>query len=292
MKYWPESKPSKKRKRFKMIQDIYPSRIDISFKNKLPAGTDRVLFFKDNTLLIRYEDEKILFPEAGEFPEGTEFQYLFLVDDISFFICFESKTIPQNYEFKPMSEVRRLKLSSNKRLFEAFTGFHLYQWYRSSRFCGCCGNPTEFDTVERAMVCPSCKNKIYPRINPAVIIGVINNDKILLTKYKTGFAHNALVAGFVEIGESLVDTVRREVMAEVGLNVRNIRYYKSQPWGVVSDLLAGFFCYVDGDDKIKMDENELKYAEWVKREDIELQPYDISLTNEMMKIFKNQSLNL
>ena len=292
MKYWPESKPSKKRKRLKMIQDIYPSRIDISFKNKLPAGTDRVLFFKDNTLLIRYEDEKILFPEAGEFPEGTEFQYLFLVDDISFFICFESKTIPQNYEFKPMSEVRKLKLCSNKRLFEAFTGFHLYQWYRSSRFCGCCGSPTEFDTVERAMVCPSCKNKIYPRINPAVIIGVINNDKILLTKYKTGFAHNALVAGFVEIGESLEDTVRREVMEEVGLKVRNIRYYKSQPWGVVSDLLAGFFCYVDGDDEIKMDEGELKYAEWVKREDIELQPYDISLTNEMMKIFKNQSLNL
>ena len=275
-----------------MIQDIYPSKIDIAFKDKIPSGCDRVLFFKDKDLLIRYEDGKILYPEVREMPEGTKMQYLFLVDDISFYICFESKSIPEGYDFKPMSEIRRLKLDSNKRLFEAFTAFHLYQWYRSSRFCGCCGKPTEFDTVERAMVCPSCNNKIYPRINPAVIIGVINGDKILLTKYKTGFAHNALVAGFVEIGESLEDTVRREVMEEVGLKVRNIRYYKSQPWGVVSDLLAGFFCYVEGDDTIKMDRNELKYAEWVKREDIELQPYDISLTNEMMKVFKNQSLKI
>lgn len=81
-------------------------------------------------------------------------------------------------------------------------------------------------------------------------------------------------------------------MEEVGLKVKNIRYYKSQPWGMASDILMGYFCEVDGDDDIFMDESELKYAEWVYREDIVLQPSDYSLTNEMMKIFKENKINI
>ena len=273
-----------------MIQDIYPSKIDITYSDIKPQPESRIMYFKGNELMILFENDKILFPEYRDFPEGTEVTYLFKVDDVGFFICFESSSDPKGYEFHSMRELKQMKYRSNKRLFEAFTAFHLYQWYDSSRFCGHCGSKTAFDTTERAMVCTSCNRKIYPRINPAVIVGIINGDKILLTKYRTGFNHNALVAGFAEIGETLEDTVRREVSEEVGLKVKNIRYYKSQPWGVVSDLLVGFFCEVDGDDKIKMDEGELKYAEWVKPEDIVLQPNDISLTNEMMKLFKQGGL--
>ena len=75
-------------------------------------------------------------------------------------------------------------------------------------------------------------------------------------------------------------------MEETGLKVKNIRYYKSQPWGIAQDLLMGFYCDVDGDDAITMDTGELKYACWVSREDIVLQPRNYSLTNEMMKRFK------
>ncbi|HAZ90794.1 MAG TPA: NAD(+) diphosphatase, partial [Eubacterium sp.] len=109
---------------------------------------------------------------------------------------------------------------------------------------------------------------------------------LLLTRYRTGYAHNALVAGFTEIGETLEETVAREVMEETGLKVKNIRYYKSQPWGMAQDILVGYYCEVDGDTTIKVDESELKSALWVKREDIELQPNNLSLTNEMMKRFK------
>ena len=129
---------------------------------------------------------------------------------------------------------------------------------------------------------------IYPRINPAVIVGVIKGDCLLITRYRTGFAHNALVAGFAEIGETLEQTVRREVMEETGVSVRNIRYYKSQPWGMAQDLLTGFFCEADEESVIHMDQNELKYAEWVRRNDIVLQPNNLSLTNEMMSRFKNR----
>ena len=150
---------------------------------------------------------------------------------------------------------------------------------------------TVFDTVERAKVCPVCGNRIYPRINPAVIVGVINGSRLLLTKYKTGYGHNALVAGFTEIGETFEETVQREVMEEVGLKVKNIRYYKSQPWGIALDILAGFYCEVDGDDTIRRDDSELKYAEWVEREAIELQPTNDSLTNEMMRMFREGKIS-
>lgn len=77
-------------------------------------------------------------------------------------------------------------------------------------------------------------------------------------------------------------------MEETGVKVKNIRYYKSQPWGMAQDILIGFFCDAVDDGEIKMDENELKYAQWVKREDIVLQPNNSSLTNEMMRVFRDK----
>ncbi len=127
---------------------------------------------------------------------------------------------------------------------------------------------------------------MYPRINPAVIVGVIKDDTILVTRYNRGYSHDALIAGFAEIGETLEETVKREVMEETGIRVKNIRYYKSQPWGMAQDLLVGFFCEADGDDEIRMDESELKLAVWKTREEVELQSAQLSLTNEMMSVFK------
>lgn len=173
-------------------------------------------------------------------------------------------------------------------LFVLFIGYHLWKWYNDNRFCGKCGHRLLIDEDERALRCPDCGNIIYPRINPAVIVGVIKQDRLLITRYRRDYAHNALVAGFAEIGETLEETVAGEVMEETGVSVKNIRYYKSQPWGNAQDILVGFFCEADGDGEIRMDEKELKYADWVRREDIELQLDDLSLTNEMMKVFKEK----
>ena len=136
------------------------------------------------------------------------------------------------------------------------------------------------------MRCASCGEVFYPRINPAVIVGVIDHGRLLITRYLRGYGHNALVAGFAEIGETLEETVAREVMEETGLRVKNIRYYKSQPWGIASDLLAGFFCDVDGDTQVKLDGQELKSAVWTPREEITWQPPEYSLTADMMKAFR------
>ena len=102
---------------------------------------------------------------------------------------------------------------------------------------------------------------------------------------RTVVTRYALIAGFAEIGETIEETVAREVMEEVGLKVKNIRYYKSQPWSFSDTLLMGFFAELDGDDRIRLDENELSVAKWCTREEV---PADdgVSLTREMMRVFK------
>ena len=138
------------------------------------------------------------------------------------------------------------------------------------------------------MECPSCGNHEYPVLCPAVIVGITNGDKIILSKYEgRSFKRYALIAGFAEIGETIEETVHREVMEEVGLKVKNLRYYKSQPWSFSSTLLCGFFCDVDGDTSITLDTNELALAEWFARENIPVEDDGISLTREMIRVFKH-----
>lgn len=122
---------------------------------------------------------------------------------------------------------------------------------------------------------------------PAVIIAVTNGNKILLSKYANReYTRYALLAGFTEIGESVEETVKREVMEEVGLHVKNLRYYKSQPWSFSDTLLMGFFAEVEGDDSITLDREELALAEWFERENIPASESDISLTSEMIEFFR------
>ena len=279
-----------------MIQDIFPAKFYNHYKEQKFCASDSAFYFSEGKVLVRYnQDSKSLtFPTCGDFPSQSEAPtYLFSIDNQKYFLMPEMVELPASlfdFSFYTLRQLRDMPLAPEAKvsLFAAFSAYHLWKWYDDNKFCGHCGKSLEHDSVERALFCPACKSKIYPRINPAVIIGILNQnkDKILITKYRTGYAHSALVAGFTEFGETLEQTVEREVMEEVGLKVKNIRYYKSQPWALAQDLLAGFFCEVDGDDKIKMDESELKYAQWVSREEVELQPNDYSLTNEMMKMFK------
>ncbi len=280
-----------------MIQDIEPKKINNTFDSKaIPGSDDLVIVFRDGEMLLGIDEEKstISFPRVKDFGNETQLLYFFEIGEERFFYAYdfiedgEGQNIPEGFAFYSMKFMRSKYYLPKHYVFAIYTAFQLVDWYEANRFCGKCGERNEFSKTERALVCPRCGHTRYPRINPAVIVGVTNGDKLLLTKYKTGFAHNALVAGFTEIGETLEQTVMREVMEETGLKVKNIRYYKSQPWGPASDILMGFYCDVDGDTTIHMDDSELKYAEWVKKEDIVLQPLDYSLTNEMMRLFKEQ----
>jgi len=127
----------------------------------------------------------------------------------------------------------------------------------------------------------------FPKICPAVIVGVTDGNRILMSKYAgRSYKKYALLAGFTEIGETVEETVAREGMEEVGLKVKNIRYYKSQPWAFSDTLLMGFYCDLDGDAEVTLDEEELALAEWFERDEIPVEPSRDSLTNEMIIKFK------
>ncbi len=271
-----------------MIQDIFPSKLYNAFQKYTLRDADHVLQFRgDGCVLLKMSDPFDLFLR-GEGIDQEKAVYLFSVDEERYFlITHEAQVESDGYEYRSLREIRDLVgVCADKDVYVMYTAYHLWRWYTDNRFCGRCGKKMGYKEDERAVICPDCGNVVYPRINPAVIVGVTNGDRILITKYRTGFAFNALVAGFTEIGETFEECVAREVMEETGIKVKNIRYYKSQPWGMALDILAGFYCDVDGDDTIRMDANELKYAEWVGREDIVLQPNNLSLTNEMMNEFK------
>ncbi|MBR0328228.1 MAG: NUDIX domain-containing protein, partial [Selenomonadaceae bacterium] len=125
----------------------------------------------------------------------------------------------------------------------------------------------------------------YPKISPAVIVAVTDGDKLLLTRYADRpYRGPALIAGFVEIGETLEDTVRREVLEEVGLHVKNIRYYKNQPWSFTDTMLVGFYCDLDGEAEIHLDRNELCEGVWMDRSELPVRENDVSLTAEMIEM--------
>lgn len=270
-----------------MIQDISPEFLDISYFPDTQPDADSVVFsFRGRDVLCR-NDPLSRFPTFSELGV-KELRYLFSVSGRRYLLAPDNCDAPDDLIRMDIRQLRSEQGASNTDILALFTAYHLTEWYSANRFCGRCGAETAVGKRERSMLCPDCGNIIYPRINPAVIVGITYGDRLLITRYAKGYAHDALVAGFVEIGETLEDTVRREVMEEVGLRVKNIRYYKSQPWGSSMSLLAGFFCEVDGDPTIRMDESELKSAVWVERERIAGQPDDLSLTNDMMMSFKTE----
>ena len=272
-----------------MIQDIYPHKLHNEFIPGRALDPEGFLFvIRGPEVLCRIEGDAVVLPRVREIEGIANHRFLFTLDNTPCYWGVDAPdAAPAGWQFVAVRALRSRATGPRELIFSAWTAFQLVNWYRDNRYCGRCGGETEPAPDERAMVCPRCNRRIYPRIIPAVIVGVTHGDEILMTKYKgRDIPFYALIAGFTEIGETLEECVAREVMEEAGLRVKNIRYYKSQPWAIVDDLLAGFYCDVDGDTEIHMDTHELKEAVWVRREDVTGQPNDFSLTHEMMMVFR------
>ena len=278
-----------------MIHEIFPHKLNNAFKLCDPKPTDYLIRYNGAKVLLKKAGEKYAIPRIGELLElqgkkieDFEGHYLFCIDDTAFFLDDSSKgeddTVPAGYEymssrtFRGMNPVERMG---------GATAVHIAHWESLNKFCGQCGNVTIRGEKERSIICPKCGNAVYPRISPVVIVAVRNGDKLLM-------AHNIdnpnprlfLISGFVEVGESLEQAVHREVMEEAGLRVKNIRYFGSQPWPFSDSLIAGFTAELDGDDTIRMQQEELSEAMWVKREDIPEYETDVSISCCLIENFR------
>ncbi len=279
-----------------MLQDLAMGRLENEFKVLSPEKQDIVLCFRGSEVLVkRNKNDSLELPVysqveswCGGWKRWSEetVRYIFRLHGVNYFLWMgESGECPEGaYAYESTRTLRQL--ISKDVCYAIMTGWHLFTWYRNNRFCGRCGAKTVHDSKERMMLCPNCGNMIFPKICPAVIIAVTDEDRLLLSKYAgRAFTRYALIAGYTEIGETLEQTVQREVMEEVGLKVKNIRYYKSQPWGVDGNILSGFYCDLDGDDTIHLDETELSMAGWYPRNNLPAEDDGISLTREMVRIF-------
>ena len=273
-----------------MIQDILPRHFDNQWRDIVPEPGDTCLVCHDNTVLCRrLDDGTILFPSLEDLHgDPTLATYLFSIDQEKFFLLPHlSVTAPVGYAYEDMRVFRQA--SPRYYAFAGITGHQLYQWYREHRFCGRCSGALVKDHKERMLKCPHCGTVVYPVICPAVIVAVVDKDRILLSKY-AGRGPNpryALVAGFNEIGETIEETVHREVMEEVGLKVKNLQFYKSQPWSFSGSLLFGFFAELDGSDEITLQEDELSEAAFHTADEVPENTEQVALTWEMMEKFRN-----
>ncbi len=272
-----------------MLQDIGEKEYHCEYLPTAPdLDRDYLLAFNKGRILL-ISRENWLIPKLAQMPgemDVSALQFAFKISGVSFFLYMKEDLV----ETEELKYTGLNMLRGMKPLWMAFagvTGFHLYRWYTGHKFCGGCGEPLVHKSDERELACPKCGLEVYPSISPAVIVGIIWGNKLLLTRYagRTGGGY-ALVAGFVEIGETLEDTVRREIFEEVGLRVKDIRYYDSQPWGFSQSVLAGFFARLDGSDEIHLEPKELSEAVWVDRENIQPANTDISLTSKMIEAFR------
>ncbi len=162
--------------------------------------------------------------------------------------------------------------------------FQISNWARTHRFCGACGTPTVHLAGERCVKCPACGFMAYPRISPAMMVLIRRGDSILLARHKNSPApFFTALAGFVEAGESVEEAIHREVFEEVGLKVRNLVYFGSQPWPFPHSLMIAYTAEYDSGE-ITIDEAEIAEARWFWPDDaLPKIPFGVSIASDLIR---------
>ncbi|MGB2579380.1 NAD+ diphosphatase [Elusimicrobium simillimum] len=198
-------------------------------------------------------------------------------------------TLPRGYELVDLRASHQLLTA--KEFWAAGKAFQFTHWDTNSRYCPACGVATTRVSVN-AKQCPTCKQEIYPRINPVVMVLVRKGSRILMVRGKN-FRRKfyGLVAGFVEAGETLEECAHREVMEETNIKIKNLRYITSQPWPFPSNLIIGFFAdYAGG--KLRVDTNELETADFFDINNLPPLPSKISLARKLVQTWLKEQKEL
>jgi NAD+ diphosphatase len=161
--------------------------------------------------------------------------------------------------------------------------FQVKEWHRNYRFCGRCGTATGIRATEQARSCPQCKYTTYPPVTPAIMVLITRGRELLLARRPTAEpGRYSALAGFVEPGEMLEDTVRRETREEVGVEVDDIRYFGSQPWPFPHSLMVAFTANYAGGD-LRPDGVEIEDARWFDPSRLPKLPPSISISRRLIE---------
>lgn len=263
---------------------------NITFDNMRECKTGDLCFvFSKGSILMKKKDSEF------QVLEGSDIENLNIDQKNKFFIgelkdkaCFTLQydfeaALPEGYELIPL---RDFAAEMSEELFLiAGRASQIINWEKTHSFCGSCGAKTEDKKDEMAKICTQCGHVMYPVICPAIIVAVTKKNKLLLA-HNSNFKNNmySVVAGFVEAGETLEAAVKREVFEEIGIRVKNIKYFKSSPWPFPNSLMLGFFAEYEAGD-IKVDGEEILHADWFSKEEFPNIPEKYSLARKLIDEF-------
>jgi len=226
----------------------------------LPVG--RVYFvFSDQGLLCKWDDNGNWLPTSSlaELEHLVEHQHLLGYHNDTAYYAVHVKPVPDT----EMADLRSL-FGKTDRMTIALAGRaqQVIDWYHQHQICGRCGQAMSEHVADRAMVCKDCGTAQYPRLSPSIIVLVHDGDQVLMARsHRFPEGMYSTLAGFVEPGESIEETLHREVLEEVGVTVKNLRYLGSQPWPFPNSLMLGFHAEYAGGD-IQCQEEEIADARW------------------------------
>ncbi|MFA4849039.1 MAG: NAD(+) diphosphatase [Methanoregula sp.] len=250
----------------------------------IPVSGALFVIVSKNDVAVKSGDKPTIFFQTN--PAGSctvmRVQYLGHRDAV---VCYavevaSGTALPAGWQF---SAVRELfgKIPDDE-LAIAALAVQIIDFDRTTQFCGRCGAKTRLLRTERAKFCTDCNQITYPRLSPAIIVLVQKEDQILLAR-SPGFPPglHSVIAGFVEPGENLEHAVHREVKEEVGITVKNIRYFGSEPWPFPHSFMIGFVAdYAGGE--ITIDNKEIVSAGWFDRDNLPLIPSPLSISRALI----------
>jgi NAD+ diphosphatase len=269
--------------------------MDSLFKPLRPADnkyTEQafIFVFQHTRLLCKKHDDSYRMPTISDIDvDKSKLFFIGELADMSSYCIAVDENYPlvEGYDFV---ELRALLLSLTEAQFSAANrAFQLLEWLKNHKFCGRCAHPLHIDARgETALVCAACHFSVYPRINPCVIVVVMQGDKILLARSKRFKKpmYSAL-AGFVEAGESAEAAVHREVKEEVGVAIKNIRYIASQAWPFPNNLMMAYLAeYESGD--IVVQEEEILDAQFFSYDDLPLIPEHGTIARMLIEAYRKE----
>ena len=261
-----------------------------------PDENSPFFFFQNNRLLLRQTEDGWTWPVLSEvqewLPDDFEPFQLFCADGVSFFSAHPySDLFPpetDGFTYQPVGVMRSLPHSKATTI---MTGWHLWSWYQQNRFCGCCGKSNMPDTKERALRCTACDHLRFPMIAPAVMVAITCGDRILLAKsLNSPTGRYGLIAGYVEVGETLEHAAHREVMEEAGIRLKSLSYIGDQPWGISGSHMFAFKAEADDTQPIHVQETELADARWFDRDALPPRAPAVSIAHELIERFRAGNL--
>lgn len=252
----------------------------MTFQNKR-----RIYLINGNKVLVFKQENLYQLPSMEDFEAERYHNLQKFGIDSEFLIAGlkEHSNIPERFCWLPVREVTRN--CKDKTIRNSAFATYQFNWDLQTTYCGRCGAKTEYSQKERAKVCPVCNLVVYPRISPAMIVAIVKDGELLLahnSKFRAGFY--SVLAGFMNQEETFEDCVKREVKEEVGISLKNIRYFGNQPWPYPDSHMVAFTAeYASGE--IVVDNDEILSASWFKPDQLPDIPGKESISRALIDWF-------